>query len=211
MHFEELESRLDEVTEVDSLSLAVVDFVAKIHVSRLEQVHDRQDLSVVGHKSLTDRIRARHERLQDLESDSDDVAVTSVQSGLDGDDELRDNGQHLRATVLQHIKHTLDGEETVGIHLFANALEENGQVVMIIELLDLNLPPNLVLRAVLDSNGEISAIVEETELTDGDLTSGDSTSNGLLNGRLFLGLEKRRALATETVTLLKDGGTLGSN
>jgi len=191
MHFEELECSLDKVTEVDGLALAVVDFVTKIRVSRLEQVHDRQDLSIVRHKSLTDRVRAGHERLQNLQSDSDDIAVTGVQGSLDGDDQLRNNGQNLSATVLQHIKHTLDGKETVGIHFLANTLEEDRQVVMIIELLNLDLPLNLVLGTMLNSNWKISTVVEETELADGDLTSHNGTSPRLLNNRLFLRFEER--------------------
>ena len=56
MHFEELERRLNEVTEVDSLALTVVDAVSEIHILSFKQVHDGQDLSIVGHKSLANSV-----------------------------------------------------------------------------------------------------------------------------------------------------------
>ena len=142
--------------------------------------------------------------MQDLQSDSNDIDVASVQSCLDRDNKLRDDGEDLSATVLEHIKDTLNCEETIRIHLFANTLKEDRQVVMIIKLLDLNLPLDLVLGAVLNGDREISTVVEETELADGNLTSHDGSGSRLLNWWLFLVLEKGRALATEAVTLLQD-------
>jgi len=49
--------------------------------------------------------------------------------------------------------------------LLTDALKEDGEIVMVIELLDLYLPVNAVLWAVLNCNGEITAVVEATELT----------------------------------------------
>ena len=80
MHLEHLESLLNEVAQVGGLALAVVDLVADILVSDLEQVKHGQDLSVVGHEGLTNGVGARHERLQDLQSDRDNLNVTGVQS-----------------------------------------------------------------------------------------------------------------------------------
>jgi len=64
-----LQGLLDQVAQIQTLSLAVVDLVADVGVALLEQVHHRQDLSVVGHQGLADSVRAGHERLQDLQGD----------------------------------------------------------------------------------------------------------------------------------------------
>ena len=64
-----------------SLSLAVVDLVAEVLVLDLEEVEDREDLSVVGHEGLANGVRAGDEGLQDLEADGDDFWVSGVQGG----------------------------------------------------------------------------------------------------------------------------------
>ena len=80
MGLEEFESLLDKVAEVESLALAVVDLVTEVGVVLLEEVHHGEDLTVVGDKGLTNGVGAGHEGLQDLEGDSDDFAVTGVES-----------------------------------------------------------------------------------------------------------------------------------
>ena len=62
-----------------SLSLAVVDLVAQVLVLDFEEVEDREDLSVVGHESLANGVRASDECLQDLQGDGDDFWVSGVQ------------------------------------------------------------------------------------------------------------------------------------
>ena len=60
---EKLESRLDEVSKVLALSLAVVDLVSKVVVANLEQVQHGEDLTVVGYKSLSYGVTAGDESL----------------------------------------------------------------------------------------------------------------------------------------------------
>ena len=91
VHFEQLEGLLDQVAQIVSLSLAVVNFVSQVRIFRLEQVHDWQNLSVVGHQGLANSVRAGHEGLQDFQGDADDFWVSRVQSSLDWDDELGDD------------------------------------------------------------------------------------------------------------------------
>ena len=67
MHLEHLECRLNQVTEVCGLPLAVVDFVTQVVVFDFEQVQHRQDLAIVGDKCLSDSVRARYKCLQYLE------------------------------------------------------------------------------------------------------------------------------------------------
>ena len=160
MHLEKLKSSLDEITKVSVLALRVFNLVADVHILGLEQVQNGQDLSIVRHKSLTNSVRARHQKLQDLESNGDNIRIAGVKGSLDRDDELRNDREDLGSTVLEHVHDTLNSEESVGIHLFADALEEDRQVMVIIELLDLDLPLDRVFGAVLQRNREVTSIVE---------------------------------------------------
>ena len=56
MLLEQLKGPLNQITEVHLLALRVVDFVALVQVVHLEQVHDGQDLTVVGHQGLANRV-----------------------------------------------------------------------------------------------------------------------------------------------------------
>ena len=58
MRLEYLESLLDKVAKVECLALCVVNLVSQVHVLRLVQIEDREDLPVVGNEGLTDRVRA---------------------------------------------------------------------------------------------------------------------------------------------------------
>ena len=71
---------------------------------------------------------------------------------LNRDDQLGNNWKDLSATLLKHIKDTLDGEESVWVLLFTDSLKEDGQVMMIVKLLDLNFPIDLKLRSMLNGN-----------------------------------------------------------
>ena len=77
--------------------------------------------------------------------------------------------------------------------------------MVVVELLDLNLPVDAVLRAVLNSNGKISSVIEATEFGGRDVSLIESTSPGLLRCRLVLGLEEADSAATKTLALFKSG------
>jgi len=72
---------LDQVAQVQALPLAVVNLIANVGVTLLEEVHHGQYLSVVRNQGFSDSVGAGHECLQDFEGDGDDFTVTSVQSG----------------------------------------------------------------------------------------------------------------------------------
>ena len=74
---------------------------------------------------------------------------------------------------------------------------------MVVELVDLNLPCNLVLVAVLDLNGQISAVVESSELGLLNASGFLGTGLGLLDSGHLLGLHERVGLSSETFTLLQ--------
>lgn len=69
------------------------------------------------------------------------LSVTSVQGRLDGDDELRDDRQDLGAACLQHVLHTLDSQELVRLLSFPDPIEEDGQVVVVVQLAHIHLCP----------------------------------------------------------------------
>jgi len=121
---------------------------------------------------------------------------------LDRDDQLGDDREHLSSTLLKHVEDTLDREEAVGVLLLADALEEDGQVVMVVELLDLNLPVDTELRAMLNGNGEVAAVIETTELGGRNGSVVEGAGPGLLSGWLVLRLEEAGCLASETLSLL---------
>jgi len=67
-------------------------------------------------------------------------------------------------TVLEHVEGALDREEAVRLLLLAQAVAEDGEVVVVVELLNVHLPLNLIADArVLDRDGKVSALVEPTE------------------------------------------------
>lgn len=79
MRLEKLECLDDEVAQVLAFALGVVDLVTLVQVLCLEKVHDRQDLAVIGHESLTDGVAAKHEALQDVKGDRNHIWVARVE------------------------------------------------------------------------------------------------------------------------------------
>lgn len=178
MHLEQFQGLLNQVTEVVSLSLAIVNAVAHVHIPRLKQVHDRQDLAVVRYQSLANRVGACHECLQDFQRDCDDLRVTRIQRRLDRNNQLWYDWQHLGTALFEHIEYALHCKETVWIHFFANPFEENGQVVMIVQLLNFDLPIDSILRTVFYRNGQVAAVIKESELAHWNLPAVDGASYG---------------------------------
>ena len=105
-------------------------------------------------------------------------------------------------SLAKEVEDTLAGEEAVWVLLLTDALHEDGEVVMVVELFHLNLPLDFVGRAVLNLDGQISAVVETTELGALDLSLLDGTGSRSLNLRLFLGLVQRGWVATASLTTL---------
>ena len=76
---EKLECLLDKVAEVLLLALGVVDSVALVEVLLLEEVHDGQNLAVVGHEGLADGVAAEDEGLEHVKGGGDNVRITGVE------------------------------------------------------------------------------------------------------------------------------------
>eukprot|EP00968_Pinguiococcus_pyrenoidosus_P004025 scaffold264_cov317-Pinguiococcus_pyrenoidosus.AAC.39 len=162
-----------EVAEVVPLLLPVVDAVSQVGVVADEDVHDGQDLAVVRHEGLADQARlsvlalvADHEVLQHLEHLDDDGPDSRVERRLERDDELRDDGQHLLALRrLHHVVHALLGQEGVGLLHLPQPVEEDGQVVVVVQLLHVHFPRNAVVdAAMVHLDGQVASLIEAPEL-----------------------------------------------
>jgi len=83
--------------------------------------------------------------------------------------------------------------------------------MMVIELLNFDFPINLVLWAVFDCYWKITSVVEKSELTDGNLSSYDSSGLWLLRNWPILWSVETDSLSTKTITLLEDGSSRCGN
>ena len=86
--------------------------------------------------------------------------------------------------------------------LFTDSLHEDGQIMMVVELVHLNLPCNLVGGAMLNLDGQVSTIVEAAELTRRDLSPLICTGLGGQDSRLRFSLVQRADFATTALTFL---------
>jgi hypothetical protein len=179
VHFEKFQGLLDEISKVVSLSLTVVNLITHIQIFSLEQIHDWENLSVIWNKSLTDGIRACDQGLQNLKSNGNNFSVSGVQSSFDWNNQLWNDWKNLGSTLFKHIENTLDSEESVWINLFSNALKENWEIMMVVELLNINFPIDFILRSMLNSYWKISSVVEKSEFTYWNLSAVYSTSSWL--------------------------------
>ncbi len=77
--------------------------------------------------------------------------------------------------------------------------------MVIVKLLNLNLPVDAVLGTVLDGNGKVSTVVEAAELTGRNGAVVEGTSSRLLGCRSILGLKEADSASTDTLSLLESG------
>jgi len=149
--------------------LVIFDLITKIGVLGFIKIEDGQKLSVVRNKGLTDHFTTSNELLKNLKSDLDDISVSGIQSSLNGDNKLGNDGENLGSTSLEHFISSHNGEESVGIHLFSETVNENRKVVVVVQLFWADLP--LGLRdgtLVINLNGEVTSVVIPSEFCNGD-------------------------------------------
>ena len=77
--------------------------------------------------------------------------------------------------------------------------------MMIVELLNLNFPVNSKLWAMLDSNRQITTVIEASELTGRHWSSVKRTCYWFLRSRFLFGLEETESTTTYTLALLNSG------
>jgi len=80
--------------------------------------------------------------------------------------------------VLEEVEDALDSKESVWILLLTDSLHEDGKVMMVVELVDFDLPVDLVRGAMLNLDGQISTVVETTELRRRNSSSSVGTGSG---------------------------------
>ena len=78
---QQLKSLSDQVAQVESLPLAVLDMVPNFWVAVTEYIEDGQDLPVVGHQGLSYHLSWKNQLLNDLQHGSNDLGVSCVQGG----------------------------------------------------------------------------------------------------------------------------------
>mmetsp|Transcript_16711 Transcript_16711/g.36627 ORF Transcript_16711/g.36627 Transcript_16711/m.36627 type:complete len:216 (+) Transcript_16711:261-908(+) len=206
MNLKDLQRLVNELPEVHSFPLPIVHLVSGILGAALEQVENRKHLPVVRDQGLPNELTGEHKFLEDLQRGSNHLHVARVQSCLDGNDQLRNHWQDLRAALVQHVVRSLHRQEAVRIILFPQAIEKDGQVMMIVQFLDVHLPQDPVCGArVLDLNGEVVAVIELPELRALDPSSGKSPRLGRLHDDLWLPRSSRYGPATSTGTASPEG------
>jgi hypothetical protein len=125
-----------------------------------------------------------------------------LRNTFDGDDELGDHREYFGTAFLKHIENSLDGKEAIGVLLFTDTFEEDWEVMMIVKLLDLHLPVDAKLGAVLYGYRKVATVVESAELAGWDRPAVKGTSSGFLGSGLFLGFVETHDTASDTLTFL---------
>jgi len=66
--------------------------------------------------------------------------------------------------LCEHVLHTLDCKEAIGVYFLANAFKEDGKVVVEVKLHYRHFPVDSVLRSMVNCNGEVTSIIKKTEV-----------------------------------------------
>ena len=122
---------------------------------------------------------------------------------LDGDDELWDDWKDLGSTLFKHIEGSLHREESVWVLLLTDALEEDGEVMMVVKGHDVDLPEKLVGGTVINGDWEITPVVETAEFGCWNGTSVGCSCFRFGYGCLLLWLSQRGGLSTETFSFFE--------
>merc|ERR1719473_1372129 len=171
----ELKRVIDKIAKVQPLPLAVLHGISNVGVAILEDVKHGKKLPIVRNQSLADHVSRHDDILQHLQRCAHDTVIARVQRNLQRDNELRDDRQDLgaaRPALLQKVVHPLDGKEAIRVLLFADTVQEDRKVMVIIKLIHVNLPSKAIADAgVLDLNGQIPAVIKLAELCPLDRTA----------------------------------------
>jgi len=139
MHLEDFQCLLDQLTQIETFLLAVVDGITDVALAVLKDVEHRQNLTIVRNQGLTNHLARENKRLQNLQYRCDYLPITGVQGRLDRNDELRNHGQDLAASTFKHVVGTLDSQESIRVLPLSEAIEEDGQIMVVVELVDIDL------------------------------------------------------------------------
>ena len=113
--------------------------------------------------------------------------------------------------MLKHVKRALDSEETIRLLLLAKTIEKDGKIVMVIELLNVDLPQDPISNSTMfNRDGQITALIEAPEFRVGRIfTSLVSPSHRLCRfSQLSLWKSQRSARTAGCVLVRRVPGTL---
>lgn len=145
--------------------MRVVDRVTDVQVAVPQQIHNWQYLAIVRHQGLSNGIRGAHEKLDLLQGFHNDISLLCLKSILDRDDELRQDRKDLILAANDQLIATTISQELRGIFLLPQTLEEDGQVVVVVEHFDLDLPLDLTHSSLeVYDYWHIVAIIEHLKL-----------------------------------------------
>jgi hypothetical protein len=133
-------------------------------------------LSIVWHESFADHISRLDQVLEHLERRRNHVDVASIQclcirrDTLDWDNQLRDNGEDLVASLVQKVVDALTRQKGVRLFGLAQTREKEREIVVVVQLLNVDLdeheclPIDLVsLGIVVHTYGKVTSIVQFSE------------------------------------------------
>jgi hypothetical protein len=122
---------------------------------------------------------------------------------------LGDDGEDLGATFVEEIESSLDSQKPVGIKFLSNSFKEDGEVMMIIELGDINLPGDLVSTSLMvNGNGKISSVVESPKFGNLNIPLDDSSSLRFCIGKSIFFVIQARALSSESFSFFQESFSL---
>ena len=134
-----------------------------------EEIHDWQDLSVVGNQALREHIACLDEVLQVDQSFDNDLRLLGVEGLLDGDDQLGKHWQDALLAGLDQRGQALVRQELVGVLGLAKTVEEDGQVVVVVKFLNLYDPSDLAMGTQeVDHDRQVTSVIAHLEDGRGD-------------------------------------------
>ena len=112
-------------------------------VPMLEKVHYGKELSVVGDEALCEDVRGLNKLLQVPQGLNNDLRGFGTKRLLDRDDKLRQDREDLVFTLGNERGKSLVCQEPEGVLCFTQAVEEDGEVVMVVQEAHIHFPRNL--------------------------------------------------------------------
>ena len=92
-----------ELAHIIIVLLSIINDISQILIPVLQQIENRQDLSVERDQAFSDEVPTENELLELMESVANDCMVFSAQGILDRDDNIWDHWKDSVFSVLQEI------------------------------------------------------------------------------------------------------------
>jgi len=163
--FHEFECLLNQFANVIRILLRIVNLVSEILVFVAHKIQNGQDLTVVGHQSFSHSITRLHQKLDLLQCFHNDFLVLRLEGTLNRNDKLWQDSQNFVFASNDKLVTAAVSQELGRLCRLSETLEEDGQVVVVVEHLDLDLPLNLPGGAIeVNHNWHVIPFVKHLEL-----------------------------------------------